>query len=63
MEAQMDAGPDRTDVDAVWARVQTSNGVLLKITTFGSDDRMSEAKPSQVIFSRSGDGTSTRYDF
>lgn len=48
-EASRDAGPDRSEVDAEWARVRTPDGILLKISTFGSDDRVSERKQSQVI--------------
>ncbi|WP_207454655.1 hypothetical protein [Desertivibrio insolitus] len=39
-----------TRVDGEWSVVSdSSSGVLFQLTTFGSDERVSEPKPSQTI--------------
>jgi hypothetical protein len=39
----------RSETDAGWAKVMNGDETLLYIATYGSADRKSEPKPSQVI--------------
>lgn len=39
----------RSETDAGWANVPYGDDSLLYIATYGSDERLSGAKPSQVI--------------
>lgn len=43
------SGRHRTEVDARWARVEAGSTLLLHIATYGSDERHSHPKVSQVI--------------
>lgn len=44
------ARPIQSEVDATWVVAQDDRyGVVLKISTYGSDSRASSPKPSQVI--------------
>ena len=47
------AAPHRTEVDCDWIRVDSANGPLLQISSFGSDERKNPGKSSQTLqFSR-----------
>lgn len=39
----------RSETDAGWAKVLNGDEPLLYVATYGSDERRSSAKPSQVI--------------
>lgn len=51
LEARVtDGRPGHTTTDATWARVRSHEGeLLIQLTTYGSDSRVSDPKSSQVI--------------
>lgn len=53
-QAHSSGSPHPTETDAQWSVVQAGEASLLQVSTFGSDDRVSQPKVSQTLqFDRS----------
>lgn len=48
-ESPTDGGPHPSQVDASWAKIIWDGGVMIQISTYGSDTRVSKPKVSQTL--------------